>query len=75
MTHTGFLAIITTSRDKGGNSVSLSKVSLVIVGIILVIMGVMALIPSLAIGSEPMWHAVAKVVIGIIAVIIPFTDK
>ena len=53
----------------------ISKVSLIIVGIILVVMGAMALIPTLMIGFEPVWHAVAKIVIGIIAVIIPFTEK
>jgi uncharacterized membrane protein len=54
---------------------SLSKIVLIIVGIILVVMGAMALIPTLAIGTEPVWHAVAKIVIGIVAFIIPFTDK
>ncbi len=54
---------------------SLPKVTLVIVGIILVIMGIMGLIPSLALGFEPVWHAIAKIMIGFVVIIIPLTDK
>ncbi len=53
----------------------LARVSLIVVGILVLVMGVMAVIPSLAIGTEPMWHAITKMVIGVVAVIIGIMSK
>jgi len=46
-----------------------------IVGVVLILMGVAALIPSLSLGTEPVWHAVAKIVIGIVGVWVSAADK
>jgi hypothetical protein len=61
---------------------SLSKIVLIIVGAILVLMGIMAIMgwpmAYLKAGTEygePMWHAIAKIVVGAIAIVIPFIDK
>lgn len=53
----------------------MSKITLIIVGIIVTVMGVLAIIPGIALGSEPVWHSVVKIVIGIIAIIIGAADK
>jgi len=53
----------------------LARVSLIIVGILILVMGIMAVIPALAIGTEPMWHAIIKMVIGVVAVIIGIMAK
>ncbi|MEA2016024.1 MAG: hypothetical protein U9O59_04905 [Actinomycetota bacterium] len=53
----------------------LAKVSLIIVGILVLVMGVMAVIPALSIGAEPMWHAIVKMVVGVAAVIIGIVAK
>lgn len=56
----------------------LSKVVLIIVGIVAIAMGVLALIGwpyGPEIFREPMWHAWAKIIIGVVALIIPFVDK
>ena len=43
------------------------KKALLIVGIILLVMGILAVVPSLACATEPMWHAVLKIVVGAVA--------
>jgi len=53
----------------------LARVSLIIVGILVLVMGIMAVIPALSIGTEPMWHAITKMVIGVAAVIIGMMAK
>lgn len=52
-----------------------SKTMLMIVGVLLILMGVAAMFPSLGLATEPMWHAIAKVLIGIISVWISAADK
>jgi len=52
-----------------------SKWVLIVVGVLVLLMGVMAMIPSLEIGTEPMWHAIVKVIVGIIAIAVGFMDK
>jgi len=38
-------------------------------------MGVMALIPSLGMGTEPIWHTIAKLVLGVVAVYVALTRE
>jgi len=53
----------------------MSRIVLGIVGVLLAAMGVLALIPSITIVTEPAWHSWIKIVIGIIAVIIAVSDS
>ena len=53
----------------------MSKTVLMIVGILLLLMGIAAVIPSWELASEPMWHSIAKMVIGVIAIIVSAADK
>ncbi len=53
----------------------MSKTVLMIVGIVAILMGVAALIPSWTLASEPQWHAIVKIVIGLIGVYVSATDK
>lgn len=53
----------------------MSKTVLMIVGIVLILMGIAALIPSWDWATEPTWHAVAKIVIGLIGVGVAAADK
>ncbi|MEI8143601.1 MAG: hypothetical protein WCG48_03245 [Candidatus Berkelbacteria bacterium] len=53
----------------------MSKAVLTIIGIVLVLMGIAALVPSWTLATEPMWHAWAKIVIGVIAVGVAISDK
>ena len=43
------------------------KKTLLIVGIIVLVMGILAVVPSIHWAMEPMWHAVLKIVIGAVA--------
>jgi hypothetical protein len=56
---------------------SYTKWTLVLVGLFLLIMGIMGLLPeeTLSLGTEPVWHAGLKIVIGLIAMAVPFVDK
>lgn len=54
---------------------SLTKWALIIVGVIILVMGI-AGIPGVSdMGTEPDWHAYLKIVIGVVALVIPFVDK
>ena len=53
----------------------MSKTVLMIVGVVLVLMGAAGLMPDWTMATEPSWHAIAKIVIGVIAVYVSATDK
>ena len=53
----------------------MSKITLIIVGVLVLIMGILGAIPAIGLGSEPIWHAILKIIIGIVAVVIGFMDK
>jgi uncharacterized membrane protein YczE len=54
---------------------SISKWTLIIVGLIVLVMGIAGLPGVSDIGTEPDWHAVLKIVVGIVAIVVPFVDK
>lgn len=53
----------------------LTKWTLVIVGLILLVMGIAGLPGVSDMGSEPEWHAIIKIIIGAIAMVVPFLEK
>lgn len=53
----------------------MSRIVLGILGVIVVLMGIAALIPSWTWSTEPAWHAWVKIVIGVIALIIAISDS
>lgn len=53
----------------------MSKTFLIIVGILILVMGIMGLTVVIADVKDPVWHAVAKVVVGLIAIGIGVADK
>ena len=53
----------------------MSRIALIIAGILFLIMGVLGAIPSIGIGTEPIWHAIVKIVVGIVAIVIGIIDK
>jgi len=56
-------------------AVKITKLTLIIVGAIILIMGIAGLPGVSDMGTEPDWHAVLKIVIGIVAIIIALMDK
>ena len=54
---------------------NLTKWTLIIVGLIVLVMGIAGLPGVSDMGTEPDWHAILKIIIGIVAVIVPFIDK
>lgn len=53
----------------------MSKKTLLVVGILLVIMGVAGFIPAWTWANIPQWFAIVKIVIGLVAVYISAVDK
>ncbi len=51
------------------------RISLIILGILVAAMGILAVIPGIGMGTEPLWHAIVKIIIGAIAVIIGAVKK
>ena len=52
-----------------------SKITLIIVGVLLAIMGVAGLPGVSDMGTEPDWHAILKIIIGIVAILIALMEK
>jgi len=44
----------------------MKKRVLLVISIIVILMGVMSLIPSIKLGTEPTWHAAVKIVVGLV---------
>jgi hypothetical protein len=63
------------SNLSGGGFMNLTKWTLIIVGLIVLVMGIAGLPGVSDMGTEPDWHAILKIIIGIVAVIVPFIDK
>jgi hypothetical protein len=53
----------------------MSKTVLVILGILILVMGVLGLFVVWWGVEDPVWHAVAKIVVGLIAIYVGATDK
>jgi len=51
------------------------KTVLLIVGLLVIVMGVLALLPGMSMGSEPTWHTIAKLVLGVVAVFIALKNE
>ena len=50
----------------------MKKIALIVISIVVIVMGILALIPGIDIGTEPVWHAIIKIVIGAAGAIIGF---
>jgi len=53
----------------------LTKLTLIIVGIIVLVMGIAGLPGISDMGTEPDWHAILKIIIGIVAVVIALMEE
>lgn len=53
----------------------LTKWTLIIVGAIVLVMGIAGLPGVSDMGSEPEWHAILKIIIGAVAIAVPFLEK
>ncbi len=46
----------------------MKKRVLLVISILIILMGILALIPSINLGTEPAWHAAVKIVVGLVGV-------
>lgn len=54
-----------------------NRILLMIVGAIVLVMGILGALPDdiLNIGTEPIWHAIIKIVIGLVAIGFAYINK
>lgn len=52
-----------------------SKIFLMIVGVLVLLMGLLALADVSASFAEPSWHAILKILIGLAALVVAYMDK
>lgn len=60
---------------KGGDKMVKSKVVLMIVGILVLLMGILGLADVSASFAEPSWHAILKILLGLVALVVGYMDK
>ena len=53
-------------------NIFMKKITLIVLGAVIALMGIAEITGLLNLGTEPVWHAWIKIVIGLIAVIVPF---
>ena len=54
----------------------MSKIALIVIGVLVVLMGLYALIAPGSFGVyDPAWHAIAKIIVGAVGIIIGAVDK
>lgn len=53
----------------------MAKTVLTIIGILLIIVGVIALIPSWTWVTQPTWYSIVEIIVGIVAVAVAAGDK
>ena len=53
----------------------MSKTFLIIVGVLILVMGIMGLTVVISDVHDSVWHAVAKIVVGLIAIGVGIADK
>jgi len=51
------------------------RISLIVLGVLVAFMGILGAIPGIGLGSEPLWHSIIKIIIGVVAVIIGSAKK
>jgi len=51
------------------------KITLIIISAAVLVMGVLGAIPGINLGTEPIWHAIVKIVIGIIGLYVGLKGK
>jgi hypothetical protein len=51
------------------------KETLIVIGLALIIMGAWGLVPGSTLGTEPQWHAILKIVIGLIGIGVAISEK
>ena len=62
-------------KMEGVKTIKYCKLTLIIVGLLLVVMGIAGWPGISDMGTEPEWHAILKIVIGIVAIIIAWMEK
>jgi hypothetical protein len=59
---------------KGGDIMGRSRMVLMIVGVLILLMGILGVL-DLDYATEPMWHAILKIIVGLVALAVAYMDK
>ena len=52
-----------------------AKITLIIVGILVIVMGFLGFVPSIGLVTQPLWLSIAQIVIGLLAAIVGLMSK
>jgi uncharacterized membrane protein len=66
--------MMSIQKRKGGDRMVKSKLVLMVLGIIIILMGILGLL-DIGMATEPSWHAILKIIIGLIALALGYMDK
>lgn len=61
--------------ESGKKRMISNRIVLMVVGLIVLLMGILGAIPDWGLGTEPMWHAAIKILVGLIALVIAYMNK
>ena len=64
-----------TETSNEGKEMGYAKWTLIVVGLIVLVMGIWGLAGTYAGVTDPQWHAVLKIIVGLVAVIVGFMEK
>jgi len=51
------------------------KTLLVVYSWLLLIMGILGVIPGIPLGTEPVWHALLKIILGLVGIVVSMSKK
>jgi len=51
------------------------KITLIIISILVLVMGILGVIPGINLGTEPVWHAIVKMIIGLVGLFMGIRGK
>lgn len=52
-----------------------NRILLMIVGIIVLLMGILGAFPGIDIGTEPIWHATLKIIVGLVVLVLAYMNN
>jgi uncharacterized membrane protein len=64
-----------TETSNEGKEMGYAKWTLIVVGLIVLVMGIWGLAGTYAGVTDPQWHAVLKIIVGLVAVVVGFMEK
>jgi uncharacterized membrane protein len=66
---------LNTETSNEGKEMGYAKWTLIVVGLIVLVMGIWGVAGTYAGVTDPQWHAVLKIIVGLVAIVVGFMEK